>query len=250
VERYDPASYGDAFADVYDDWYHDVSDVEATVGCVERLAAGGRVLELGVGTGRLALPLAARRVPVSGVDASEAMVAELRKKPGGDAVDILVADMAEHLPAGPFSVVLAAFNTLFNLPTEAAQTRCLALAADRLAPDGCVVVEAFVPEDELPAERGRVEVRHVSVEHVVLSVSRVEPGEHRAGGQFVDVGADGSVRLRPWLVRYATPAELDAMAAAAGLALTARWADWRQAPFSRDSAQHVSVYRRVRGSAT
>jgi SAM-dependent methyltransferase len=250
VEDYGPGSYGDAFADVYDEWYHDVSDVEATVACLERLAAGGRVLELGIGTGRLALPLAERGVPVSGVDASEAMVAALRKKPGGEALEVLVADMAEHLPAGPFSVVFAAFNTLFNLPSEAAQIRCLALAADRLGPDGCVVVEVFVPEQELPAERGRVEVRHASAERVVVSVSRVEPEERRVGGQFVEVGADGSVRLRPWVVCYATPAELDAMASAAGLALAERWTDWRQTPFGRDSPQHVSVYRRVRGSAT
>jgi SAM-dependent methyltransferase len=245
-----PAAYGDAFADVYDDWYADVSDVQATVECVERLAAGGPVLELGIGTGRLALPLAARGVPITGVDASEAMVAELRKKPGGDALEVLVADMAEDLPTGPFCVVFAAFNTLFNLPTEAAQIRALALAASRLGPDGCVVVEAFVPEEELPGEHGRVEVRRVTAQRVVLCVSRVEPGEHRAGGQFVEVGADGTVRLRPWAVRYATPPELDAMATAAGLALTERWADWRQTPFDRDSAQHVSVYRRVRGSPT
>jgi SAM-dependent methyltransferase len=250
VEDYGPGSYGDAFADVYDDWYHDVSDVEATVACLERLARGGRVLELGIGTGRLALPLAARGVQVSGVDASEAMVAELRKKAGGDALEVLVADMAEDLPPGPFRVVFAAFNTLFNLPTEAAQTHCLALAAARLEDDGCVVVEAFVPDDELPAERGRVEVRRATADRVVLSVSQVEPGQHRAGGQFVDVRADGSVRVRPWSVRYASPDEIDTMATTAGLALVERWADWRQTPFSRDSAQHVSVYRRVRGSAT
>jgi SAM-dependent methyltransferase len=250
MEDYGPGSYGDAFADVYDDWYHDVSDVEATVTCLQRLAGDGRVLELGIGTGRLALPLAARGVPVSGVDASEAMVAELRKKPGGDTVDVLVADMSEDLPPGPFRVVFAAFNTLFNLQTEAAQTRCLGLAAARLDGHGFVVVEAFVPDDGLPAERGRVEVRRATADRVVLSVSQVEPHEHRAGGQFVDVRADGSVRVRPWAVRYATPGELDAMAAAAGLVLAERWADWRHTPFDRHSAQHVSVYRRVRGSAT
>ena len=250
MEGYRPASYGDAFADVYDEWYQDVSDVAATVECIWRLAGGGRVLELGIGTGRLALPLAERGLDVSGVDASTAMVDALRRKPGGAAIEVVIADMSDELPQGPFAVVFAAFNTLFNLPSAEAQSRCLALAAARLTPEGRVAVEAFVPDEDLPTDRGRVEVRHVTTEGVVLSVSRLRPDEQRAEGHFVDIGRDGGVRLRPWAIRYTTPAELDAMATAAGLVLTDRWADWRHAPFRSDSAQHVSVYRRVGGSAT
>jgi SAM-dependent methyltransferase len=249
VDGYHPAAYGDAFADVYDEWYHDVSDVPATVERLVALAGGGRVLELGIGTGRIALPLAARGVPVSGIDASPAMVAALRRKAGAAALDVVLGDMSEDLPEGPFSVVFAAFNTLFNLPTADAQARCMALAESRLSAEGRLVIEAFVPDDRSDAS-GRVEVRHATPERVVLSVSRSLPDVQRAEGQFVEVGADGSVQTRPWLIRYAAPTELDAMAAACGLVLTERWSDWRQAPFSGDSVQHVSVYRRVEESAT
>jgi hypothetical protein len=177
------------------------------------------------------------------------MVAALTRKPGASGLDVVLGDMSEHLPDGPFSVVFAAFNTLFNLPTADAQARCIALAATRLTDDGCLVIEAFVPDDE-PDPTGRVEVRYATPERVVLSVSRSVPEAQRAEGQFVEVRADGSVQTRPWLIRYTTPAELDDMAAAGGLVLTERCADWRQAPFSIDSTQHVSVYRRVRGQAT
>jgi SAM-dependent methyltransferase len=250
VEGYGPASYGDAFADVYDEWYEDVSDVEATVDCLARLARGGRVLELGIGTGRLALPLAERGVSVEGIDASAAMVAQLRGKAGGERIDVRVGDMAAELPDGPFAVVFAAFNTLFNLPTAAAQARCLALVAERLEPSGCFAVEAFVPDETAYPAGDRIEVRSLTKDRVVLSVSRSRPDEQRAEGHFIDLSETSGVRLRPWSIRYAAPAELDEMAAAAGLGLDARWADWRQTPFSAESPHHVAVYRRVRDGAS
>ena len=147
MEGYRSSTYGDRFADVYDDWYHDVSDVDATVARVAALATprGGRVLELGAGSGRLAIPLADRDLEVWAVDASAAMVERLRAKPGAEAVHAVVGDMAElALPgAPPFAVVLCAFNTFFNLTTAEAQQRCLARVADALAPGGSLVLEAF-----------------------------------------------------------------------------------------------------------
>ena len=273
MEGYTAATYGDRFADVYDDWYGDVSDVDGTVAFVAERArrAGGRpVLELGVGTGRLALPLAAaladEGIAVRGLDASPAMVERLRAKPGAGRVEVVVADMAEAQAAvtdrwpahdgaagagtgGPdlarpdaHGVVLVAFNTLFNLTSVEAQRRCLAGAAAILASEGCLVVEAFVPA-EAPDRRDAVTVRSMTADRVVLSVSRADPDAQRLDGQFVELADGAPVRLRPWSLRYAPPAELDALAAEAGLALAERWGGWRGEPFSDDSDLHVSAYR-------
>lgn len=242
VEGYDERSYGRAMAEVYDRWYGDVSDVEGTVDRLVALAGGGPVLELGVGTGRLAIPLAARGVEVHGVDTSPEMLARLAAKPGADAVHVLEADMAGAEPPGPFAVVFVAYNTLFSLPTAAAQQACFASAAARLAPGGRFVVEAFVP-DPTAAPTGAVEVREVRIDRVVLSVSRADPSTQTANGQFVELTEAGGVRLRPWSIRWSTPDQLDAMATAAGLVLESRASGWRDEPFGADSVAHVSTWR-------
>jgi SAM-dependent methyltransferase len=247
VEGYEPPSYGEAMADVYDEWYADLTDAGATVAAITRLAAGGRVLELGTGTGRLAIPLAEAGLDVTGIDVSPAMVARLRAKPGGDRVAVVVGDMArsEDLPPGPFAVVLVAFNTFFGLTTAEDQARCFAAVAERLTADGSFVVEGFVPDDELIEAGSRVEVRSLTAHRVVLTVSRHDAVTQRAEGQFVELTEEGGVRLRPWSLRYAPPEELDAMAAAAGLVLAERWSAWDGSPFTPSSAHHVSRYRRV-----
>lgn len=242
MRGYRASSYGDAFADVYDDWFAEVSEVEAAVTALEALAGGGPVLELGIGTGRLALPLAARGVPVHGVDASAAMVARLRDKPGGAAIPVTIGDMAHDLPDGPFTLVFVAYNTFFGLVDPGAQADCFVAVARRLTPGGRFVIEAFVPEEPAPAGR-RLEVRSIELDRVVLSVSDHLPAEQVAFGHHVELVDGEPVRLRPWKVRYATPAQLDAMARAAGFEPEARTAGWRGEPFTDASATHVSVYR-------
>lgn len=264
VHGYGDATYGDAFADVYDEWYSDLAEGEA---CVELLAqmadqasmvAGGcRVLELGVGTGRLAIPLAARLAglvgmeglaggaQVHGIDASAPMLAQMAAKRGGAAVRGHLGDMAGDLPEGPFTLVFAAYNTLFNLPDEQRQAACIAAVAHRLVPGGRLVVEAFVPADDTPGgATDTVRVRTLAADRVVLAVSRTDPTAQRVEGQYVEFTAAGGVRLRPWSVRWATPGQLDAMAAAAGLTRESRWGGWSGQPFAADSARHVSVYLR------
>jgi SAM-dependent methyltransferase len=245
------SAYGDAFADVYDEWYADVSDVAATVDRVAALAGDrGRVLELGVGTGRLALPMAAAGLRVVGIDASPAMVERLRAKPGGAGVDVVIGDMADvdELLAADAScdVALIAFNTLFNLPTAAAQRRCLAGAARRLAPSGALLVEAFVPAEAPPAGEV-VALRSVAQGVVVLSISSTDPVTQMVTGRYVEVRTSGT-RMRSWAVRYASPAEIDGWAVAGGLELVERWAGWRGEPFTDESDQHVSRYRLAGGS--
>jgi len=250
VDGYDASTYGDRFADVYDDWYGDVTDV---VACTQHLAAlaaahgGGPVLELGVGSGRLAIPLAGLGIEVHGIDASAAMVERLRAKPGGDAIAVFIGDMADlDLPSAPaFSVAFVAFNTFFNLPTEADQRRCLERVAVLLAPDGVLVIEAFVPQDDLGAgAEASVAPRRITADEVILTVSRVDEASQTISGQHVHLREDG-IRLRPWHLRYATPTQLDTLAADAGLVLDTRAAGWDGEPFTASSGVHVSTYRRA-----
>jgi SAM-dependent methyltransferase len=244
MRGYDDRSYGDGFADVYDDWYAEVTDVEATVGRMLALAGpNGRVLELGVGTGRLALPMAAAGLAVVGVDTSTAMLERLADRDPGRLIDVVCGDMVADLPDGPFDAALVAYNTIFNLPDEPRQLGCFAAVAERLRPGGSFVVEAFVPEVEVPPAAGSdVAVRSLAVDQVVLSVSVNNPALQRIEGQFVQLSEAGGVRLRPWSIRWATPDQLDAMAASAGLRLVDRYADMSGTRFTDDSPHHVSVY--------
>ena len=249
MEGYGPSTYGDRFADVYDDWYADVSDVDATVERVAALAGpGGRLLELGAGSGRLAVPLAGHGLDVWAVDASAAMLDRLRIRPGSERVHAVLDDMAlladpALAGAGDFAVVLCAFNTLFNLTDTEAQGRCLARVHDLLAPGGVLVVEAFVPPagGETEAAVAAVEPRHIGLDEVVLTVSRLDPATRTITGQHLQITERG-VRLRPWVLHYATPTELDDLAGAAGLRLVERHAGWRDEPFTPAADLHVSIY--------
>ena len=244
VRGYDDASYGDAFADVYDDWYAGITDVDSTVATLAALAKGGRVLELGVGTGRLAIPLAATGLEVHGIDSSAAMLQKLATKPGAAAVHVVLGDMADDLPSGPFALAFVAYNTFWNLLTEARQQSCFEQVAQRLTPDGVVVVEAFVPDLSLHDPPSQVSVRSLAVDRVVLSVAQARVDEQLAEGHFIDITEAGGVRLRPWSIRWVTLQQLDAMAATAGLALVDRWEAFDKSPFGPTSARHVSVYRK------
>jgi len=243
MRGYHDQSYGDGFADVYDDWYADITDVAATTATLADLAGDGAVLELGVGTGRLAAPLAHLGLRVTGIDTSTAMLDRLRDKPGGGDVSVVVGDMVDGLPDGPFGLVFVAYNTLFSLLTPERQQGCFHAVAARLVDGGVFAVEAFVPEAH-PDTASSVSVRSVTADRVVLSVSTTDALGQTAEGQYIDITEAGGVRLRPWSIRWATPAQLDEMAALAGLHLTDRWSDFDRTPFGSDSSRHVSVYRR------
>lgn len=243
MKGFDDSTYGDAFADVYDDWYDDVSDVDATVRLVSRLAGGGTVLELGVGTGRLAIPLARSGCRVVGIDSSAAMLDVCARKCGESSIDLIRGDMVTDPPIGPFDAVLIAYNTIFSLPTPERQAALFAAVASRLSPTGAFVVEAAVPDPQRAAG-GTVGVRSMHADRVVLSIDLHHPDEQRVDGQFVELSETGGVRLRPWSIRYATPAQLDDMAIRAGLRLTHRWENTSEVAFASDSPTHVSVYTR------
>jgi SAM-dependent methyltransferase len=249
VEGYDASTYGDRFADVYDDWYGDLTDAEACADWIAALAAeaGGPVLELGIGSGRLALPLVARGCEVHGIDASAAMVDRLRAKPGGERLAVTLGDMAEldldREPAEGFGVAFVAFNTFFNLGSEEAQRRCLLRIRRLLRPGGSFVLEAYVPDDATGDEvDSAVTPRHIGADDVVLTVSRRDRAAQTVSGQHVHI-TEAGIRLRPWHLRYASPDQLDALAGEAGLELAARHAGWRGEPFTDASTTHVSTYR-------
>jgi SAM-dependent methyltransferase len=239
VNEWDPATYGDRWAGIYDEWYADLGDIDAVVTTVSEMAAGRPVLELGIGTGRLALPLAARGVDVTGVDASAAMVARLREKPGGPAIPVVIGDMADVPVEGRFGVVFVAFNTFFNLTSQDEQIRCLTNVAAHLDEGGVFVVEGFVPDTG--TSTGAVEVRSITADEVVLFAFRHDPFDQVIDAQTIVLSNDG-IRLFPLKARYAPPSELDLMARLAGLRLRDRWGGWNRCPFAASSGVHVSVY--------
>ena len=249
MDGYGPHTYGDGVADTYDAWYGEHPDTDAAVDRLAELArrtGSARVLELGIGTGRLALPLRARGVDVWGIDASSAMVEQLRTKSGGTDVPVVVGDMAQidlstltKDDGTRFGLVFVAINTFFNLTSADAQARCLQRVREVLEPGGLFVLEAFVPTVDRPTNL--VEARTVALDHVVLTATRHDPDAQMVECQYIEIRESG-IRLRPLTIRYAPVAELDAMAAAAGLTLVERSSDWRGTPFGDDAHAHVSVY--------
>jgi SAM-dependent methyltransferase len=243
MEGYGPATYGDRIADVYDALYEESLDTARAVETLADLAGSGPVLELAIGTGRLALPLAARGLEVHGVDASERMVERLRAKPGGEAIPVTMGNFADVPVEGSYRLIFVAFNTLFALLTQEEQLRCFANAAAHLVDDGLFVVEAFFP-DLARFDRGqRAHVYRVDTERVMFDASRHDPIAQRVDSQHVVLTAEGT-ELYPVSVRYAFPSELDLMARLAGLELRDRWGSWGREPFTDQSGRHVSVYAR------
>jgi SAM-dependent methyltransferase len=243
-DRYRPATYGDRIADVYDDFYVNtpiLGDVSAAVAFLASLAEGGPALELGVGTGRIALPLQAAGVPVHGIDASTAMVEQLRAKPGGGDIEVTIGDFRDFSLATRSSLVYVVFNTFFGLLSQDDQVTCFRAVAKHLRPGGVFVMEAFVP-DLARFDRGqRVSAISVDPDSVSLEVSQIDPVGQFTDSQHVVIREDG-ISLYPVKIRFAHVSELDLMARLAGLRLRERWADWDRASFSSDSPKHISVW--------
>jgi SAM-dependent methyltransferase len=238
---HDAAEYGRLVATHYDDFYEGAFDTEGTVAHISELASGGSILELGVGTGRIAVPLAERGHVVHGVDGSAEMLELLARKPGGQKIATTLGDFAEVDIPGRFNVAVLAVNTIFALPDQAAQVRCFANVARHLEPGGRFVVEAWVPENS-PQVTSRLSTRPLSPGYFGLVASEHDPARQVLSTLQAVLG-NGIVQVFPVVHRYAHPSELDLMAQLAGMALESRWEDWRRNPFTARSLAHVSVYR-------
>jgi SAM-dependent methyltransferase len=220
-------------------WMFDPAVVEPAVDVLASLAGDGAALELGIGTGRIALPLAARGVRVRGIDLSEAMVARLRAKPGGEAIDVAIGDFATTTVEETFSLAYVVFNTIMNLTTQDAQVACFRNAARHLAPGGRFVIEVGVPQLQRLPPGERFRPFHVGSEHV--GFDEYELAEQGLVSHHYRIGADRAEAVAmPF--RYVWPAELDLMAQLAGMRLEARWGDWDRQPFTSESAKHLSVW--------
>ncbi len=243
MKDYEPVmSFGKDVAEIYRDVQR--GDEIAAVAFLEKLAGGDPALELAIGAGRIALPLAARGLRVDGVDISPAMVAQLRAKPGGDQIAVTIGDFADVPVPGTYRLIYVVWNTLFNLLTQDDQVRCFENVASHLTDDGSFVVEAGLP-DFLYRLRDHqyVDAEAIEVDAVRLDVARHDPVTQLLEESHVTLSREG-VRLNPIVTRYAWPSELDLMARIAGLRLKERWDDWSRRPYTATGSTVVSVYGR------
>lgn len=247
IAGYSASTYGEAFADIYDDWYSELDDGDFVSYLVSVLPDHPvSVLELGVGTGRLLAQFRTLRRHTDhlfGIDSSDAMLEKLRARRELTDVTVTVGDFSHSLPDGSFDLIFVGYNTLFNLPDDDALRSCLSLVRDKLSPTGVFALDVVVPEPE--STNDVVSVKSITHDSVTLSVSRHDHHAQRITGQFVDITTTNGVTLRPWSVRYWTPEQLDAHAAAVGLSLSARLADGHGTSHDGDNARHISTYVRT-----
>lgn len=235
--------FGADVASTYDDSPR--GDEAETVDLLGELARGGPALELAVGTGRIALPLAARDIRVDGIELSAAMIARLREKPGGDRIAVTEGDMADVPVEGSYRLVYLVFNTIYNLRTQDAQVRCFENVSRHLTEDGVFLVEAATPTPFYLLRDGQyVDAESVDLDRVTLDVGRFDPVTQILDENHVTITNDG-IRLGPIVTRFIWPSEMDLMARIAGLRLLERWGGWKREPFDAHSIHHVSVYRRT-----
>jgi SAM-dependent methyltransferase len=243
MEGYEIATYGERIAEIYDE-RDDGLVTEEAADVLATLAGQGPALELGIGTGRVALPLTQRGVEVHGIDISEAMVAKLRQKPGGAKIPVILGDFSSVHTDRTYSLVFVVLSTFFSLLTAEEQARCFANARSQLNPDGLFVVEAYIPDLARFTNGQSTLVTRIRLDEVELLCSRHDAATQRMSFQRIRLSEAGT-RLYPAETRYAWPSELDLMAELAGFRLRDRWANWRGDPFGTTSAAHVSVYEPV-----
>jgi SAM-dependent methyltransferase len=237
--------FGEEIAARYDDSSDErfqPAAIEPVVELLAELAGDGAALELGIGTGRIALPLARRGVEVHGIDLSSAMVARLRAKPGGDEIPVVLGDFATARAEGTFTLAYLAFNTIQNLTTQDEQVACFENVAAHLEPGGHFVIEVGVPNlRRLPPGET---VRAFALEPTHVGFDEFDVARQGLVSHHFEL-IDGAWRSHPVPFRYVWPSELDLMARIAGMTLVDRWSGWRREPFTSESTSHVSVWRKA-----
>ena len=228
------ARYDESSADMFDP-----EVVDPVVDFLAELAGGGHALELGIGTGRIALPLARRGVSVHGIELSKAMAARLRAKPGGEEIGVTIGDFATTAVEGTFSLAYLVFNTIGNLTTQAAQVACFQNVAAHLEPGGCFVIEVGIPELRRLPPGETMRVFDASQTH--WGIDEYDVANQGLTSHHFEL-VDGRMELHSLPFRYVWPAELDLMAQLGGMRLRERWSGWKREPFTSDSRKHVSVW--------
>jgi SAM-dependent methyltransferase len=242
--------FGERVAEGYDEGSADMFEpavVDPAVDFLADLAGGGAALELGIGTGRIALPLAQRGVSVHGIDLSEAMVAKLRAKPGADDIGVTIGDFATTTVERRFSLAYLVFNTIGNLTTQDEQVACFQNVAAHLEPGGCFVIEVGVPRLRLLPPGETVRAFDVSPTH--LGFDEYDVVSQGLVSHHYSV-VEGKLETNSLPLRYVWPSELDLMARLAGMTLRERWGGWQREPFTSDSAKHVSVWEKAASPST
>jgi SAM-dependent methyltransferase len=233
------ARYDDSEAEMFE-----AEVIDPVVDILVELAGSGRALELGIGTGRIALPLAQRGVSVHGIDLSKAMVARLRAKRHGEDIGVTIGDFATTTVDGSFSLAYLVFNTIMNLTTQAAQVACFRNAAAHLEPGGCFVIEVTIPDLRRLPPGETFHVFNASENHWGIDEYEVAT-QGLTSHHFETV--DGTVERLSIPFRYAWPSELDLMAQLAEMRLRSRWGGWKREPFTSESTKHVSVWEKPAG---
>ena len=236
---YSEKTYGEHIAGVYDQWYSEFDP--AAIQVLAELAHTGRALELGIGTGRIAIPLLNSGVTVHGIDASTSMVSKLRSKPGGESIPVIMGNFVDVPVDGKYSLIYVVFNTFYALLTQEEQIRCFQNVARHLASEGVFVLEAFVPDmTRFPAGQA-MRVTRIGDSEVQVDVSQVELDKQVITSQHVVLTGQGT-RFYPVKIRYVWPSEMDLMARVSMLRLRERWGDWGKSRFTAESGKHISVY--------
>lgn len=246
---YGPETFGELNAENYDA-EHDPGTTEEAVAFIAELARTvpaeerAKLLELAIGTGRIALPLVAMGFEVEGVEASPLMVEKLREKPNGRDISVAIADMADFSLEKRFDHAFLVFNTLFNLTTQEAQKNCFKSVAQHLKPGGSFLVETFVPNISGFENGFKMNGRGVDLNEAFFEIIKHDAVTQCFDFQRIRIDENGT-RIKPLIMRYAWPQEMDLMAELAGLKLTQRFGGWENEPFTNDSKMHVSVYRKT-----
>lgn len=239
MEEYNADTYGESIAEKYDVWFsgYDFKMIECLIEC----AKGGKTLELGIGTGRVAIPLKEKGVEIHGIDSSPLMVGKMRKKTNGETIPVTIQSFAKFDTDVKYDLIFIVFNTFFGLLTQSEQVSCLQSVASSLKHNGLFLIEAFVP-DLGRFDRGQsTRTSDITSDHVRLESSQHDLATQSVTSQIVSISTNG-IEMYPIKIRYAWPSEIDLMAQLAGLKLKFRWSDWQKSSFSSQSGRHISIY--------
>ena len=239
MNEYGPETYGERISDIYDTFYPDVDS--STIDFIFDLAHNGKVLELGIGTGRIALPLYKKGVNISGIDASPSMIKHLREKPDGKNIPVVFGDFSEVDISDRFDLIFIVFNTFYALTTQELQLKCIENVSTHLNDKGKFLIEAFVPDISRFDRSQTIRTTNISTDEIRIDASTHDLMNQTIFSQHIAFTEKGT-KLYPVKIRYVWPSELDLMAKLSGMKLLQRWGGWKKTPFNSQSGKHISVY--------